>query len=369
MPIDELPQSPDSALSVQPGVQQPPSINARLVGARVQRVEARLTPKQHADAIVSGDRFALSRAITLIESSREADQLAAREIVELCLPHSGNSVRVGVTGVPGVGKSTLIEALGVQIVESEKKRLAVLAIDPSSQMSQGSILGDKSRMAVLGSHPMAFVRPSPSRGSLGGVARKTREAMVLCEAAGYEVVLVETVGVGQSETAVRSMVDCFLLLMLAGGGDELQGIKRGIMEMADVLAITKCDGENRVQALVARSDYESALRLFPPPPSGWRPPVVLCSAKTGEGIEDLWRLVSEYVRHCKDGGWFDRRRESQALQWMADTIEAALLDRFHDHLRVREALPELKERVVRKEISAHRAAEILLEAYDRREGH
>lgn len=345
---------PTSALNVQAGVPQPQPINARFVPRTRRRADA----PELARRIVEGDRVALSRAITLIESSRRADQAAAAEVVDRCLPHAGRSVRVGITGVPGVGKSTFIEALGARIVERNK--VAVLAIDPSSERTGGSILGDKSRMPVLATHPGAFVRPSPSRGSLGGVARRTREAMVLVEAAGYDVVLVETVGVGQSESAVHAMVDAFLLLMLAGAGDELQGIKRGIMEMADVVAITKADGGNKVAAEVAKVDYQSALHLFPAGPGGWTAPVLLCSSVSGEGIDEVWDTLMRYVARMRTVGRFDARRSEQAARWMRETIDEALRTEFERHPKVKARLPDLARRVREHELTPQRAAEELL---------
>lgn len=353
---------PTSALNVQAGVPQPQPINKRFVPPSRRKTDA----PDLARRIVEGDRVALSRAITLIESARRADHAAAAEVVDRCLPHAGGSIRVGITGVPGVGKSTFIEALGARIVE--RSRVAVLAIDPSSERTGGSILGDKSRMPVLATHPRAFVRPSPTSGSLGGVARRTREAMVLVEAAGYEVVLVETVGVGQSESAVHAMVDAFLLLMLAGAGDELQGIKRGIMEMADVVAITKADGGNKVAAEVAKVDYQNALHLFPAGPGGWTPPVLLCSSVSGEGIGDVWDTLMRYVARMKDLGRFETRRSEQAARWMRETIDEALRSEFERHPKVKARLPGLARRVREHELTPQRAAEELLRDFWMRDG-
>lgn len=348
---------PTSALNVQAGVPQPQPINDRFV----PRARRKVDPSDLARRITEGDRVALSRAITLIESSRRADQAASAEVVDRCLPNAGASIRVGITGVPGVGKSTFIEALGARIVERSK--VAVLAIDPSSERTGGSILGDKSRMPILATHPRAFVRPSPSGGSLGGVARRTREAMVLVEAAGYDVVLVETVGVGQSESAVHAMVDAFLLLMLAGAGDELQGIKRGIMEMADVVAITKADGGNKVAAEVAKVDYQNALHLFPSGPGGWTPPVLLCSSVSGEGIGEVWDTLMRYVGRMRTLGRFDARRSEQAARWMRETIDEALRTEFERHPKVKAKLPDLARRVREHELTPRRAAEQLLREF------
>jgi LAO/AO transport system kinase len=345
-------------LSVQEGVSPPPSINPRAVAARSLPP---LNPDQLIQKILSGDPQALSRAITLVESRSPRHQVLSQAVVDGCLLYAGRSVRVGITGVPGVGKSTFIESFGTHVVESTGKRLAVLAIDPTSSVSQGSIMGDKSRMTRLSNHPLAFVRPSPTGGSLGGVARRTREAIVLCEAAGYEVILVETVGVGQSELAVHSMTDCFLLLMLAGAGDEMQGIKRGIMEMADLLAITKADGENVNPAKVARQRYLNALHLFPPTPSGWTPPVLLSSAVTKSGIAELWETISVFVQHEKAGGFFEGRRASQAQVWFRETLESRILERFFQKPGLADRLRFLEEKIVNGEIGVRSAVDALIE--------
>ena len=261
----------------------------------------------------------------------------AERIVEDCLPHSGNSIRVGITGVPGAGKSSVIEVLGTYLIGEYGQKVAVLAIDPSSQISGGSILGDKTRMNSLASSDMAFIRPSPSRGSLGGVAQRTREAMLLCEAAGYQNILVETVGVGQSETAVHDMVDFFLLIMLAGAGDELQGMKRGVMELADIVAINKADGTNLSAAERARAEAQNALHYFPGSQSGWTPRALTCSAQTGKGIAELWNCVLEYAAMTKANGWFSLTRRNQTQKWMQEIIRQGLRQRFESHPVIREA--------------------------------
>ncbi|HEY0868291.1 MAG TPA: methylmalonyl Co-A mutase-associated GTPase MeaB [Fimbriimonas sp.] len=347
-----------SALSVQEGVSPKPSINPKALRAKAK---PQPSPAEWVAMIRQGDTQALSRAITLVESSAPRHRALSQEVVDRCLPYSGDSVRIGVTGVPGVGKSTFIESFGIYLIENTGKRLAVLAIDPTSSISHGSILGDKSRMTRLSASPRAFVRPSPAGGSLGGVARKTREAMILCEAAGHEIVLVETVGVGQSELTVHSMVDCFLLLMLAGAGDEMQGIKRGIMEMADLLTITKVDGENVNAAKVARQRYLNALHLFPPTASGWTPPVLLSSAVTGAGIDSVWSEIVRFVEHEGAGGFFDARRSKQAKAWFQETIENRILERFHSQSGMRERLQFLEERVMRGEIGVRSAVDALFE--------
>ncbi len=319
-------------------------------------------PDEYADGIRSGDRVMLSQAITLLESTRSDHRDVARSVIERCLPDSGDSIRVAITGVPGVGKSSLIEVLGRHLVDAGH-RLAVLTVDPTSERSRGSILGDKTRMDTLASSENAFIRPSPTAGTLGGVARKTRESIFLCEAAGYDIVFVETVGVGQSEITVHSMVDFFLLLALAGAGDELQGIKRGIVEMADAIAITKADGDNRTAAEEARAEYEKALRLLSDPESGWEPPVLTCSAQTGEGIEEVWEVVEEYRSFTKETGFFDRQRRRQARHWMYQTIEQRLREHFFQHPEVEATREQIEEAVLNGDLSSVAAADQLLEAY------
>ena len=276
-------------------------------------------PEAYLEGIRAGDRVLLGQAITLVESQKPEHAPLARQLVEACLPLSGRSIRIGITGSPGVGKSSFIEAMGTYLIE-QGLHVAVLAVDPSSKQSKGSILGDKTRMSRLSAHPDAFVRPSPAGESLGGVTRKTREAILLCEAAGFEVIIVETVGVGQSETAVHSMVDFFLLLLLPGAGDELQGIKRGIVEMADLIAVNKADGDRMEMAREARRAYRSAMHLFPPKESGWDPPVVLCSATLNQGMKEIWDQVRQYQSFAKEKGYFKLRRQEQAKYWLMDYL-------------------------------------------------
>ena len=319
----------------------------------------RLSAEEYYNGILHADRALLGKAITLIESTLESDKQLAKEVIELCLPHSGNSIRVGITGVPGVGKSTFIEAFGVHLANAGHK-VCVLAIDPTSQISHGSILGDKTRMQNLSSHPNAFIRPSPSSGSLGGVTRSTRETVILCEAAGFDTVIIETVGVGQSETAVHGMVDFFLLLMLAGAGDELQGIKRGIMEMCDALIITKADGENKIKAKQAIVEYRNALHLYPPTASGWSPKVGICSSLTGEGVPNVWEIIQEYAQQTRENGYFANHRAEQEKQRLHETIDQLLKDRFYQNPTIAAKIKELEQLVAEKKISAYSAAEGLL---------
>ncbi|MCA9713341.1 MAG: methylmalonyl Co-A mutase-associated GTPase MeaB [Myxococcales bacterium] len=325
----------------------------------------RLSVRDYVSGVLAGERATLARAITLVESQRADDQALAREVIEQVLPRAGASHRVGVTGVPGVGKSTFIEALGKHLT-GRGTRVAVLAVDPSSARSGGSILGDKTRMQELARDPAAFVRPSPTHGALGGVARHTRETMLLCEAAGYEVVIVETVGVGQSEVVVAQLVDSFLVLMLAGAGDELQGIKRGILELADVLAINKADGDNVAAAGRARAEYAGALRYMSPRTPGWRAPVVTCSALTGAGIDALWRTLGEHRAALERAGAWERQRRAQRLHWMWRAVEDGLHQRLRADPAVAARVPELEAAVRDGRLSPERAAASLLDAFDRR---
>ncbi len=356
-----------SALSVNRGIDQPPSVNpsAGKPPGGGKRIRKRMSVGEYRQGILDRDISILSRAITLIESSLPADQEIARELVEQCNPFAGNSVRIGITGVPGVGKSSFIESFG-RMLTGDGSRVAVLAVDPSSGLSRGSILGDKTRMEELSADPSAFIRPSPSGGSLGGVARKTRESIILCEAAGFDTVIVETVGVGQSETAVHSMVDFFLLLMLAGAGDELQGIKRGIMEMADMIVITKADGNNAGKAETARSQYRNALQLFPPSASGWIPRVTTCSAHTKTGLDEVNETIGEYFRFTRLTGYFSENRLTQSLYWMHETIEQQLRENFYNDPDVASFMEEIRQQVASGKLSSFTAAGILLDRYRER---
>ena len=348
----------ESALNVQGGIAQPEKINNNYVQRIKMAKRKELSVDELFSGILSKDRTTLSRAITLVESSLYEHQLKAQQIIERCLPYSGNSIRLGITGVPGAGKSTTIESLG-KMLTAHGHKVAVLAIDPSSERSKGSILGDKTRMEELSIDPNAFIRPSPSAGSLGGVARKTREIITLCEAAGFDVVIVETVGVGQSEVAAHSMVDFFLLLQLANTGDELQGIKRGIMEMADAIAINKCDIDHNRSELSA-SHYKNALHLFPKPDSGYEVKVHLCSAYSHEGIQEVWNNIMEYVAFTKKTGYFYEKRQHQNLRILNETIESTLKERFYNTPGMEERIQEISRLILENKVSAYTAAEQLL---------
>lgn len=348
-------------LTVNSGVAQPSSVNPYL--AQRKRVKRRqFTAGEFVEGIVKGDVTVLSQAVTLVESVKPEHQALAQEVIEKCLPYSGNSVRIGISGVPGAGKSTSIDEFGLHVLKRGGK-LAVLAIDPSSERSKGSILGDKTRMEKLSVHPDSFIRPSPSAGSLGGVARKTRETIILCEAAGFDKIFVETVGVGQSETAVHSMVDFFLLIQLAGTGDELQGIKRGIMEMADGIIINKADGNNIEKAKLAAAHFRNALHLFPAPESGWTPQVLTYSGFYAIGIKEIWDMVYQYIDFVKANGYFDYRRNEQAKYWMYETINEHLRDSFYQNPEVAVMLAEQEKEVLAGRATSFVAARKLLDIY------
>jgi LAO/AO transport system kinase len=312
------------------------------------------------EGILSGDRVTLARAITVAESQLPADSELAARVLNAILPYTGKARRIGITGVPGVGKSTFIDTLGMHLIGQYGERVAVLSVDPSSPVSGGSILGDKTRMERLSAEQRAFIRPSPSQGHVGGVGRRTRETILLCEAAGYENVLVETVGVGQSETAVRSMTDFFLLLMLAGAGDELQGMKRGIIEMIDGMAINKADGDNKLKAERARIEYASAVHLFPPSPDGWTPRVLTCSAVSGDGVAGIWQMILEHRQQMEQSGYLARRRSRQALVWMHELVALGLKESFRSHRAVQQRLPQLEHAVGSGQTTAFAASRELL---------
>ncbi|WP_300661085.1 methylmalonyl Co-A mutase-associated GTPase MeaB [Fluviicola sp.] len=327
-----------------------------------KRVRETRTPDLLFEAIRKGDRTALSGAITLLESTREKDQETAKELIRRCLPFSGNAIRIGITGVPGVGKSSFIEKFGKTVLESRKK-VAVLAIDPSSERTGGSILGDKTRMETLSQNERVFIRPSAAGNTLGGVARKTRETIILCEAAGFDVILIETVGVGQSEIMVHSMVDFFLLLLLAGAGDELQGIKRGIMEMADGLAVTKSDGDNVQKAKLASRELKNAIHLFPPTSNGWIPEVKTCSSLQETGVDEVWEMIERFERHTKLNGSFDAKRKHQDLNWMHETLKDLLLQGLWFQDKMRDFIEAKEAEVENGNSSAFQAAEEIYRLY------
>ncbi len=353
-----------SALRVNKGVEQPSMVNPSLAtGIKNRFKKESLSADQYFNGIRQGDRAVLSRAITLIESTRPEDKQKAGILINKCLPYSGNSFRIGITGVPGVGKSTFIESYGLSLIK-QKKKIAVLAIDPSSSRTKGSILGDKTRMEKLSTNSNAFIRPSSSAGTLGGVARNTRESIILCEAAGFDIILIETVGVGQSETAVAQMVDFFLLLMLAGGGDELQGIKRGIMEMADLIVINKADGDNLNKANLAKREYQNALHLFQSTESGWHPKVVTASSIEGTGLSEIQNLIDKYLSLTTENNYFDHHRKQQLISIMKETISDALINRFFNSKTIKAKIKDFENKILKGEISPYEAADKLLEKYE-----
>ena len=345
-------------LTVNSGVVSPGSVNPYLK----RKSRPTLSVQDYVDGIVKGNVTVLSQAVTLVESLKPEHQAIAQEVIEKCLPYAGNSVRIGISGVPGAGKSTSIDAFGLHVLKDGGK-LAVLAIDPSSERTKGSILGDKTRMERLAVHPKAFIRPSPSAGSLGGVARKTRETIVLCEAAGFDKIFVETVGVGQSETAVHSMVDFFLLIQLAGTGDELQGIKRGIMEMADGIIINKADGDNAPKAELAANSFRNALHLFPPSESGWTPQVITYSGFYEYKIKEVWDMVWAYIDFVKKNGYFQYRRNEKAKYWMYESINESLKNGFYNDPEISALLEKYEQEVLAGQQTSFAAARRLLDLY------
>jgi len=344
------------------GVKSPTALNPHLKNILAKKRKQQGEVGDYIQGIQKGDKVILSQAITIIESTLPTDQQLAQHIIEKCLPFANQSIRLGITGTPGVGKSTFIEAFGSHLV-AEGKKVAVLAVDPSSQISGGSILGDKTRMEKLASLPNVFVRPSPAKSSLGGVAQKTRETMILCEAAGFDTILVETVGVGQSETLVHSMVDFFLLLLLPGGGDELQGIKRGIVEMADLVLINKADGDRVKLAKKTRIDYKNALHLFPPKASNWTAAALTCSAISNEGIEKIWEQVEKYLKLTKENQYFDNNRQQQTKYWLESSINQGLQTTFYQNEAVQKALINIERAVLNNELSPFQGAEQLLQLF------
>ncbi|MDG4552650.1 MAG: methylmalonyl Co-A mutase-associated GTPase MeaB [Candidatus Competibacter sp.] len=325
----------------------------------------RLTVDEYVTGVLAGNRNVLGQTITLVESNSQAHFNMGQEVLRQLIPHTGNSIRIGITGVPGAGKSTFIEALGLHLCEQGHK-VAVLAVDPSSTVTRGSILGDKTRMELLSRDLRAFIRPSPSSGTLGGVTRKSRETILVCEAAGFDVILVETVGVGQSETTVRSMVDFFLLLMIAGAGDELQGIKKGIMELADALLVNKADGDNKIRANAARADYNRALHYLAPATEGWYTKAYTCSSLNGEGIDAIWKVIGDFRQHVAKNGAFERRRQRQTLDWVYSMVEEHLRASFFNHAGVGGIRKQIEEAVLNGHIPPTVAAQQLIHKYEGR---
>ncbi len=354
-----------SALYEKDGIEPPEIVSAKSIKHVQDLRKTQPSANELVTGILSGDITSLSRAITLIESTNPEHLEKANQVINFCLPHANNSVRIGITGVPGVGKSTFIESFGKFLTNTGKK-VAVLAVDPSSTISHGSILGDKTRMEELVKDKNAYIRPSASGETLGGVARKTRETITLCEAAGFDTIVIETVGVGQSETAVHSMVDFFLLLKISGAGDELQGIKRGIMEMADAIVINKADGDNIKKAKLAKTEFNRALHLFPVKKSGWMPTVSTCSAVTKDGIPEVWETISDFLDLVKSNNYFNEKRSEQNQYWMLETIQEQLQNHFFNHPEITGFLEENKKAVQNSELSPFAAAQILLEKYFRK---
>jgi len=350
-----------NSLFVNGGVEQPENTNIIAIQKFKNLKRPKLTIDDYFNGIINSNITILSKAITIVESVLPEHQELAQKIIEKCLPFSEKSIRIGITGVPGAGKSTFIEVLGKYITNQQNK-LAVLAIDPSSEQTRGSILGDKTRMELLSTDPNAFIRPSPTCGTLGGVARKTREIIILCEAAGFNVIFIETVGVGQSETVVHSMVDFFLLLMISGAGDELQGIKRGIMEMADSILITKADGNNITKAELAKNQYENALHLLPEKKSKWTPIVQTISSLNNFGIDTTWNMIKKYIETTKNNNFFEQNRNNQATFWMHETIDENLKNHFKKYISKNEIL-DVEKSVIEGKISSFQGAKLLLDNY------
>lgn len=355
-------KSRSSAVPEKEAVSSPETTNTASIDQIKAARQKQASPKELLQGILTGNMVALSRAITIIESSNPKHIPIANELINGCLPYSNQSLRIGITGAPGVGKSTFIEAFGKYLTHLGKK-VAVLAVDPSSSISQGSILADKTRMEELVKDPMAFIRPSASGATLGGVARKTRESIILCEACGFDIILIETLGVGQSEIAVHSMVDFFLLLKITGAGDQLQGIKRGIMEMADIVLINKADGDNINKANLAKAEFNQALALFPPKKSGWKPSTDNCSALNKQGIEALWQSITDFLKLVKSNHYFQENRQQQNLYWMLETINDQLKSKFYQQPKIAELLLSYQSRVQNNEISPFMAAQNLLDSY------
>lgn len=351
--------SQESALHICRGVNQQSQLNEDLLRQVRTRKLDNITVEEYLQGIKNRDRVLLGKAITLVESTLPKHAKLAQELIEQCLPFASDSIRIGVTGVPGVGKSTFIEAIGMHLIQKGYK-IAVLAVDPSSQRRKGSILGDKTRMEKLSSHSDAFIRPTPSSGTLGGVARKTRETIILCETAGYDVIFVETVGVGQSETLVKSMVDFFLLLVLAGAGDELQGMKRGIMEMVDAVVIHKADGDNFEKAQSMVPIYQQALHYFPPTESGWTPQVLCCSSATGYQIELVWEIINKYLIFTRSSNYFQQNRYRQQIEAFYQAVDEYLKRVIYNNHSIKQNIDEFEAKIMQNQISPYTAASLLM---------
>jgi LAO/AO transport system kinase len=359
----EFADESEIALSISKGVSSPSSVNPDLLSRKVTKRKPLASVSEMLDGIRKCDRVVLAQAITLVESNNLKHYEIAQELVQACLPFAGNSIRIGITGVPGAGKSTLIESFGLHLCEKHQRKIAVLAVDPSSKKSGGSILGDKTRMSGLAARQDVFIRPSPSTCALGGVADKTRETMLLCEAAGYDTLLIETVGVGQSEITVHGMVDFFLLLMISGAGDELQGIKRGIMEMADGIVITKADGKNINAAESARTQYQNAVHYFPRTIQAWSPRVLTASATENKGMQGIWEMILEFESTLRKQNVWESKRAEQLKAWMQDSIAQSLKHDFYEHPSVKEGYGELETQVLQAKLSPFQAARKLLDHY------
>ena len=347
------------AVRVVKGKDSPGDVNKN--GNKIKRQDHSV--EELVDGVLQGDRVKLAKTITLVESNARTHFEKAQDVLSKLLPHSGKSIRIGISGVPGAGKSTIIEALGMSLIEQGHK-VAVLTIDPSSSLTKGSILGDKTRMEKLSREENCFIRPSPSGGTLGGVTRKSRETIIVCEAAGYDVILIETVGVGQNEITVRSMVDFFLLVQIAGAGDELQGIKKGVIEISDAICVNKADGQNKQKANIARSEYANVLHYLKPVTEGWQTNAFVCSAITGEGIKELWNVIEKFKEITKTSGVFEIRRKDQKVEWVFRMIEDELKDSFYNQPDIKDNIPKLTSLIQKGTILPTAAAEELLKIFN-----